>query len=496
MSDSPFPRSLWPRALAFALIACSTFAPPTNVLVTRTPPGDKAVQEEGTSLHLGRWDIGLAREGLKRGFFVVKSDLEWRALWPSTSPDRVPLLPFDIDFGKEMLLVSSPGDPAATASEVRSVILTDRAVHVYVTQTVLGTDCPETQDSAAKNYALVRTPRIDDKDVSYHVDTTFGDACGKPPEATITCKLDGSSDAPVGNLKAEPGRKVVCGAADLRSARPIFDLTWVWDGLPIGSAAKINVARGARSVSFVPDVIGTYRLALEVSDDLARKGKVTGEVAVPPPAGPLALQFLWTNVDARDDPDTFPRMELRVFGMTAEMVAGAKARAAAMSGPGQRSSLSFASDGGTSTALVELPSVAWTMVKACTVTIPLSWCTAKLAGPTTVVTLDPAWAPQFAVAVHFVDERVPGQPVPCLRSFRDGKLAAERCDPGKRNADSFWEVGVIDALTGKTPEMLAQEQKAAAARAAAAADAGAVREAGRVDGVAPDAPHEASAPKG
>jgi hypothetical protein len=488
-----------PWLLTVALVACSTFAPPTNVLITRTPPGDKAVPEEGTSLHLSRWDIGLAREGLKRGFFVVKSDLEWRGLWPSTDPDKVPLLPFDLNFTHEMLLVSSPGDPEATASEVRSVILTDRAAHVYVTQTVLGTDCPQAQDSTAKNYALVRTQRIDDKDVSFHVDTAFGDACGAPPEAGVTCKRDASTDALVGDLKVEPGTKVVCVASGLKASRPIFDLTWIWDGLPIGSAAKIDVVKGGHSVTFVPDVIGTYRLALEVSDDLARKGKVTGEVNAAPPSSPLALQLAWTKVDARDDPDTFPRIELRVYGLTAEMVTWAKARAAAMSAG--RSSVSFAPDAGGPGELVERPSIAWTQVKSCSVTVPLSWCTAKVAGPTTVVTLDPAWAPQFAVAVHFVDERVPGEPIPCLRSYRDGKMAAERCDPSKRTADSWWEVGVIDSVTGKTPEMLAQEQRAAAARVAAAApaavaDAGAGGEAGRVDGGAPAAPRDASVPQG
>jgi hypothetical protein len=464
-------------AAALVLAACSTFAPPTNVRITRTPPGDKAVPEEGASAHLARWEIGLAREGLKRGFFVVKSDLEWRALWPTTDPDKVPLLPFDIDFGREMLLVSSPPGGEATGSEVKSVILTDRAVHVYVTQTVLGTDCPEAQDSAAKNYDLVRTPRVDDKDVSFHVDTAFGEPCGSAPEAGITCKPDRSTSALVENLKVDPGTKVVCVASGLKASRPIFDLTWVWDGLPIGSAAKIDVAKGGHGVTFVPDVIGTYRIALEVSDDLARKGKVTGEVEVPPPPGPLSLQLAWTKLDATDDPDTFPRIELHSYGLSQELLTASRARAAAAAGAT-----------GKLGETTERPTIGWTVVKSCAVAVPLSWCTAKIAGPTTVMTLDPAWAPEFAVSVHYTDERVPGQPILCVRSYRDGKMRAERCDPDKRSADSWWEVGVIDGATGKTPEMLAQERAAAArAAAAAAADAGA-----RTDAAAPDASPEAS----
>jgi hypothetical protein len=449
--------------LAFA--ACSTFAPPTNVLVTRTPPGDKAVPEEGTSAHLSRWDIGFAREGLKRGYFVAKSDLEWRQLWPATDPDKVPLVPYDMDFAREMLLVSSPGGSDATASEVKSVILTDRAVHVYVTQTLLGTDCPESPDTAAKNYDLVRTPRVDDKEVHFHIDTVFGDPCGKPPEAGITCKADRSSAALVDNLSVEPGTKVVCVASGLKASRPLFDFTWIWDALPIGSSAKIDVANGGRGVTFVPDVIGTYRIALEVSDDLARKGKVTGAVEVPPPPGPFSLQLAWTKVDANDDPATFPRIELHVFGVAPEAVAAAKARGA-----------------------TERPAVAWSVVKSCALTVPLSWCTPKAAGSTTVMTLDPAWTPEFSVAVHYTDERVPGQPILCVRSYRDGKMRAERCDPDKRKADGWWEVGVFDSLTGKTPEMLVQEKAAVAARAAAA-DAGAPQDGGPAgDARAPAAP--------
>jgi hypothetical protein len=440
------------RLAAVALLAaCSTFAPPTNVLVTRTPPGDRAVQEEGTSAHLSRWEIGLAREGLKRGFFVVKSDIEWRGLWPTTDPDKVPLLPYDIDFAREMLLVSSPADPDATASEVRTVILTDRAVHVYVTQTVLGTDCPSSQDAAAKNYDLVRVQRVDDKDVSFHIDTVFGEPCGRPPEAGITCKADRTTDPLVENLKVEPGTKVACVASGLRSTRPIFDLTWLWDALPIGSAAKIDVARGSRGVTFVPEVIGTYRIALEVSDDLARKGKVTGEVNVPPPAAPLALQMVWTKLDANDDPDTFPRIELHAYGLPPEMSRSMKPTPTG--------------------AAPKTPTIAWGAVKNCTVSAPQPWCTAKLAGSTTLMTLDASSAQQFALAVRYTDERVPGQPVLCVRAYRDGKQTAERCDSEKRNAEAWWDLGLIDSLTGKTPDALALE-RAAAARAAAAADAG------------------------
>jgi hypothetical protein len=139
--------------------------------------------------------------------------------------------------------------------------------------------------------------------------------------------------------------------------------------------------------------------------------------------------------------------------------------------------------------------VAWSRVKNCALATPLPWCTVKAAGPTTIMTLDPAVAQEFAVAVHYTDERVQGQPVLCLRSYRDGKMRTERCDPVKRSADEWWDVGVIDTLTGKTPEAIAQEAAASAARAAAAAAAAsAAADAGqRADGAgASDARPEAS----
>jgi hypothetical protein len=456
-------------ALTFA--ACSTFAPPTNIHILHVPSGDRAVQEEGTSLKLSRWEIALAREGLKRGYFVVKSDLEWRELWPRVDSDKVPLLPSDIDFNHEMLLVASPGSPDATASQLKTVILTDRAIHVYSTETELGVDCPPNPDVASKNYDLVRVQRVDDKDVTFHIDTDFGVACGKPPTAGITCKPDHTTATLTGKLSVEPATKVACVVSGLDSSRPVFDLTWVWDSIPLGSAAKIDVATGSRGVTFIPEVIGTYRLALEVSDDLARKGTVTVDIDVPPPAAPLSLQMVWTKLDANDDPSTFPRIDLHAMGVTVPAAAPGK--------PAPKA-----------------PEVPWATAKGCSAAMTVAaaapaaagalpagpaWCTAKTAGSTTLMTLDPNASKAYALAVHYTDDRVPGQPILCIRAYRDGKMQAERCDPDKRNADSWWNVAVLDSATGKTTEMVAQEALAAAAKAAAGAPA-------TTDAGPPDAP--------
>lgn len=413
--------------------------------MTRTPTGEKAVQEEGTTLKLKRWDVAVQRDGLKKGFFVAKSDVEWRALWPTTDADKVPVVPYDLDFSREMLLVSSPPEHDTTASSVQNVVLTDRGVHAYVTETALGADCPDRPDADAKDYDFVRVPRIDDKEVSFHVDTVFGEPCGKPPEATVSCRPKGASASRDEKLNVQPETAVDCIVSGLKSSRPIFDLTWTWDLLPSGSTAKIDVTKGSRGATFVPDVIGVYRLALETSDDLERKGTSTVDVTVLPPGGPLSLQMAWTKFDASDDPSTFPRVALHALGAW---------------------------------SVTSHP--AWGSIKDCSVDSAASWCTAKAAGPTTLMTLDPASARLFAVGVHYTDERVEGQPVLCVRAYRDGKMQTEVCDSKVRKDDSWWDVAVVDAATGKTLEALAQERAAATVAAAAARKASADKAAGAV----------------
>jgi hypothetical protein len=458
----------FPRARAglglVVVVACATFAPPTNVHILHTTPSDRSLQEPGTSLRLIRSEAILGHEGLKRGYFVVKSDLEWHDLWPALDADKVPLLPPDFDFAREMLLVASAPGADATASEVKSAILNDREVHAYVTETVLGADCPPVADSASKSYDVARVPRIDDKDVTFHVDSESSDACGEPPDATVACKADHSSTPLVEKLSVEPATKVACLVSEVKTSRPVVDFTWTWDSMPVGSAAKIDVAHGARAVTFIPEAFGTYRLLLELSDDLSRKRSVPVDVKVPPPAAPLSLQMVWTKMDASDDPATFPRIELHAFGVTPEMP---RAGSPAPTGP----------------------AVPWGGVRDCSVSAPLRSCTAKMAGSTTVMTLDPSSSKGFALAVHYVDERVPGQPIVCVRSYRDAKVQTDRCDTDKRQAGAWWNVGVIDARTGKTMEMIADElARAARARSAdgGTVDGGAGAGRGPPDGAAAD----------
>src|ERR1700726_4502580 len=101
-------RSARPRVRPFVapalvvLAGCMFF--PTNetrIVVAHTPVGDRAFHEEGRTMPMNHWDLESGANGLKRGFFVVKTEFEWRSLWPSTEADKIPILPQDLDLSKE-----------------------------------------------------------------------------------------------------------------------------------------------------------------------------------------------------------------------------------------------------------------------------------------------------------------------------------------------------------------------------------------------------------
>ena len=89
------PRATLAASLCLAA-GCSLFVPSqTKVVVSHTSAGDRAFREEGKSMSLNHWDLDQGAAGLKKGFFVVKTEFEWRSLWPQTEADKIPLLPQD-----------------------------------------------------------------------------------------------------------------------------------------------------------------------------------------------------------------------------------------------------------------------------------------------------------------------------------------------------------------------------------------------------------------
>jgi hypothetical protein len=449
-----------------ALLSCSVFTTPTHVVVLHTSSADHAFSEEGTNLNINHWQLDSSQPGLERGFFVVKSDLEWHQHWGDTDTTKVPQLPNDLAFSKEMLLIASPSDADAVTTEVRSVVVTEQAVHAYVTESTPGTDCAA-PDKDRSSHDLARVPMVDGKDVIFHVETAPGDPCGKAPEARITCRSDETKTFQE-KLSADPGTKVSCIVGSFASPRPIIDLTWTFSTLPLGATSKMVVGNRGMGVTFTPDVFGTYGLQVEVLDDLQRRGSATTQLDVTPKQ-PLVLQMIWTKFDPNDDPATFPRVQLRALTLNADGSMVAPGATPVMPPPGPAGAVRS----GPMPGAFGAPPISWDSKGACTIDGAVSFCKATSTGFSTVMTIDPKTAGLFAVGVHYTDERVKGQPVACVRVYRVGTLVEDLCDSTAHKDDTWWQVGVIESDTGKTVQTVATERVAAETKAAADAKAAA-----------------------
>ncbi len=468
-NSAPMPPGRMPPVHVITLIAlgsCTVFAPQTRVTILHTTSADRAIREEGKSLSLDHWQIETAPPGLEKGFFVVKSDLEWHQRWPTVDAEKVPVLPPDFSFAREMLFVVAPPDRDLVGAELRTAVVNEGAIHAYIEETFPGVDCPAPDKDGKPSYDIVRVPLVDGKDVQFHIETSPGDSCGSAPEAKITCRADAPAGASpdakpafVESLAVDPGTKVSCIVGSFTSPRPVIDLTWTFAALPIGSTSKMVVGPRGTSVSFTPDVFGAYGLQVEVLDDLQRRGASLAEVNATPRA-PFALQLVWTKFDPEDDPSTFPRIELAVQPLSADGAPLGSAPAA----PATKGVVPLPGAPGA-------PPIAWRKSGVCSIESASPYCKAEPMGFTTVASIDPQAAKLFAVGVHFTDERVEGQAVPCVRSYRIGKLVSDVCDTIPRRADSWWQAVVLDAETGKTVQAVAAERSQAAAKVAADAKA-------------------------
>jgi hypothetical protein len=474
-STLPPRRLAWCGRVGLALsVACTVFAPPTRVTVLHTTSADRALRESGESLNVDHVELVAPPSGPEKGFFVVKSDLEWHQHWPDVETDKVPVLPHDFDFAKDMLLVVAPPDRDVVATTVRTVVSNEGGIHAYVEETLPGVDCPPRDKESKPTYDLARLPLVEGKDVTFHVDSVPGDACGTAPDAKVTCRGDkGAGNAATAfeeKLSTPPGVKISCIVGQFTSPRPIIDLTWTFTTLPLGATSKMVVGSRGTGVSFTPDVFGVYGLQVEVLDDLQRRGTAAAEVDVSPRA-PLELQLLWTQFDPNDDPSTFPRIELAVQRVFSPAIIAPPPVASGSAKPA--SSLVAPPAGPPMPGMKGAPPVVWRGAEACSLSSAQTYCKPEVVGFTTVMSIDESMAKLYGVGVHFTDDRVNGQAVPCVRSYRMGKLVADLCDSTPHKADDWWSVAVIDSDSGKTTETLAAEKAQAAIKAAAAAKAAA-----------------------
>ncbi len=413
-------------------VACSDVTAPARVFVSRVPSGVHSAREEGEPLKLTRWDLD-PRTGLTRGFWIVKNEREWRDLWSSIDADRIPLLPPGIDFATEMLVVAAPTETLATGVRIHQAINTpEGGIHIYVSQVLPGLGCPETATRADDKVPvdLARIPTID-KEIHFHVDTKNEDPCSPPAEAKIACRPQGTSDAYADKLSVAPGKLVACVAQGKLGSRSMVDRTWSFRSLPPGTTTKMTIGDGSGAISFGTDAYGTYSVGLDITDDLGRTSRGTMDVNVAPPKDALVVQMLWTKFQPEDDPSTFPRVELHLVGE----------KPPPPPLPGHL-----------------LPPVAarsqpWILVHgdcALETEKPPPWCHARTLATTTIEEVSLDAFPEYRIGVHYQDDRYAGQPVLCVRTFR-GVLASEWCDDKVRSEGNWWDVGTVEAQTGKLP---------------------------------------------
>jgi hypothetical protein len=420
-------------AVTFAFAAaCSDVTVPARVFVSKVPSGVHAAREDGDVLNLTRWELE-PRVGLTRGYWIVKSERQWRDLWPTIEADRIPLLPQGTDFGTEMLIVAAPTEAAATGARIHQAIDTsEQGVHIYVSQVLPGLGCPETarhaEDRVPVDLARVRSV---DKEIHFHVDTKNEDPCAPPSEAKVACRLEGTTDSPEERLSVEPGKTVACVSQGKLGSRAMVDRTWSFRTLPRGTTTKMTIAPGSGGITFGTDAFGTYAVGLEVTDDLGRTTRATTDVVVAPPKDALVVQMLWTKFQPNDDPSTFPRVELHLVGE----------RPPPPPLPGHL-----------------LPPMAarsqpWILVHGdCALESdkPPPWCHVRTLAQTTIEEASTDAFPEYRIGVHYADDRYAGQPVLCVRTFR-GALTSEWCDEKVRSEGNWWDVATVDALTGKVP---------------------------------------------
>lgn len=381
--------------LSLSIAACRPASP---VTVVRISSGQTVEEAKGDPLKLRRGSQE-SFTGARAGFFVVRNHEDWANLHMTTQP---PPFPPTLDPARSMLVVAIGDGNELVETRIQRMLESATAVHVFVKETKRGEGCVGGSERAPVD--AVMTTRVD-KPLRFYVETTPGESCGEAPTAAIQCRLEGAQQW-FPTLEAKPGDTIECElTAEAKGKFAIVDRVLTVGELPLGSSSKIAYSRGTTRGSFPVDVFGKYVLRGEVTDEGGRKTVITGNVeALPPKSKDAVVQLLWQNLDPTDDPDTFPRLELRAEGPKGAECSAKKPN----------------------------PSL----------------CEVKTKSAYTHMRL-PASDEKVGLSVFYVDERVEKGPLACIQVYWDGTRTVEACDRKHRNAEEKWEIGVLDMTTGK-----------------------------------------------
>lgn len=383
---------------AAAISACNTRP---SITVVRTSGSEPTVDGDSVKTRRRALDV---YQGARGGFWAIRDAEDWKAAWPT---GQAP--PFPEDMGtSSMLLMAVAESKSATQLKITKVMESTGTVHVWLTQTKAGSGCKPSLDRPP--FDAVLTPRIE-KPVKVYVTEDEGESCGEPPAATAKCRVGEEETWSSQGLTAHPGDKVTCElSAESRGTFAVSDRVLSIEKVPPGSSAKLAYSRGSARGAFTVDVFGTYALRGEVADEAGRRGSTSLRIdAFPPKTRDVTVQLAWSNFDASDDPDTFPRVVLR-----------AKEAAGRM-----RECLPDAS--------------------------PADFCQVKKQGAYTQMLLR-AGTGNVPLTVDYLDERFEKGPYVCVQLFFDGAKTGELCDDVHRNAQDKWTIGTLNLASGTLVE--------------------------------------------
>ena len=399
----------WPRTsigiTAFALLASCTEQ--NRILVHTGIVDDVTRPDVGDDVEFTHLPVdGYVAQ--KPGFYAVHDSSDWLFIWKDPRPDaQPPPPPRAVDFGKDMLFVATAPDAGAKSIEIRRVIEQPSGVHVYVTETLAGRDCPE-QPSGPPPMDVIDMPSTP-LDIHVHADRVHEDECGPPPDAVVVCRVAGSGAQGAAEIAVSPGQKIDCDSNRSRAhTGSIVDRSWQLTTAP-GSTMKLVVGPQSRGVTFFPDAWGTYRVTVEVRD-AARSGSASALVEAPPPADAVPLELHWTKVDRNDDPSMYPRVELHVAEIGGDDCGPAAAK---------------------------------------------PWCDVHATGTVQRALVRPEPGKKYRVYVVYDDFRLKGAAVACVRTFPKGPtlpkgsqpLSVPTCDDTIRQAGATWDLGQLDPAT-------------------------------------------------
>lgn len=393
----------WPVALLLLAGALGTFAACGSTPAISVIRGDalrtmEPVQGDPLKIKRGAQE-GYA--GARGGYSVVRTEEDVKAVW---SGHDLPASARPSDPDKRMLIVAVPEAKDVVKARIERVLETGSFVHVFVRETKRGLGCVARSAVGEEQvYDVVTVDRID-KPMRFYVEEDQAETCGEPPAVGVKCRLQTKADWSE-KLAAQPGDVVECEVtAESRGKFAVVDRGMSVGELPGGSTAKLTFTKGPTRATFPVDVFGTFKVRGEATDESGRKASVVATIeAAPPNTKDVLVQLVWTNFDASDDPETFPRVKLRALDE------GAK--------------------------------------RECAVDAPSDTCEVRTRSAYTHMKLKGA-APRSKISVSYTDERVEKGPVVCVQVYFEGKRTAEACDRKGRQAEERWEVGTIDRATG------------------------------------------------